>query len=114
METWTSCETDLLIKLYVKDELELLNICKIMKKKCKVIINKLIELDIVKSKDQIRGTNLNYKPIIQDSLPVIQGSLPIENYSLVQYLNGINQVVKEVVNICNSYSKIINQINSTK
>ena len=83
-------------------------------KKCKVIINKLIELDIVKSKDQIRGTNLNYKPIIQDSLPVIQGSLPIENYSLVQYLNGINQVVKEVVNICNSYSKIINQINSTK
>jgi hypothetical protein len=120
MNLWTPEETELLIKLYVEDELELLSICHHMKKKCKVIINKLLELKLVESKDQVRGTNNEYVPVKKISGPKpqvqIQEQIQVQNQvqiqsqtqltSVLSFLNGINQIVNGISNIYESYNRI--------
>jgi len=118
MDNWTTEETELLQKLYIEDELELLQICHIMKKKCKVITSKLIELDIVKYKNQVRGTGIGIIPTSSENKNTTESkidkiSTPSKITTVIQILTGINQVINEVSNICESYSKITKQINKT-
>jgi hypothetical protein len=113
MDNWTSADTELLTKLYIEDELELLQICHIMKKKCKVITSKLIEFGIVKYKNQVRGTGIIAKPSDNKDTSVSKVSEPNKFTSVIQILTGINQVINEVSNICESYSKITKKINQT-
>jgi len=112
MDIWTTQDTELLTKLYVEDKLELLPICRIMKKKCKVITNKLIELQIVQNKKQVRGTGLVFVPN-KETKDTTELSKPSKITSVIQILTGINQVINEVSNICESYSKITKNINQT-
>lgn len=114
MNLWTPEETELLIKLYVKDELELLSICHHMKKKCKVIINKLLELKLVESKDQVRGTNNEYVPVKKNSESKTQIKTQNQNQaksqsqltSVLSFLDGINQIVNGISDIYESYNRI--------
>lgn len=105
MEYWTIEETELLVKLYTKDELELLPICRIMRKKCKVIINKLLELGIVLSKNQVRGSLT--KHVLQET------NTKDQTISSVAILSNVNLIVNELSNIYQSYLKIINHVNQT-
>lgn len=116
IDCWTPEETQMLTKLYVQDELELLPICRIMKKKCKVIINKLLELGLVKSKHQVRGTGTNSfevsKVLPKKDTQTQTQSQSSQITSVLQFLNGVNLVVNEVSNIYQSYLKI-SQVNQT-
>lgn len=125
MDSWTCTETDLLIKLYNDDKLELLEICRIMKKKCKVIITKLLELGIVKSKNDVRGTNLEpakptqpAQPIPTQSTQSANPTQPVSNtveqdntWSAIKILNNINLVVGEISKVCASYTNLVEQVN---
>jgi hypothetical protein len=115
MDNWTTEETELLQKLYIEDKLELLQICHIMKKKCKVITSKLIELDIVKYKNQVRGTGIGIIPTSSENKNTTESKIsePSKITTVIQILTGINQVINEVSNICESYSKITKQISKT-
>jgi ERCC4-related helicase len=104
---WTNDETNLLTKLYNDDELELLEICRIMKKKCKVIIAKLLELGIVKSKNDVRGTNLTYTNQTNQT----NQTNTDENWTTIKVLNNVNQIVQEVSKFCTIYSNLVNQLN---
>jgi hypothetical protein len=117
MDNWTIEETELLTKLYVQDKLALLEICAIMKKKCKVITSKLIELDIVKYKNQVRGTKINTissdNQVTTNVSKLSELSEPNKFTSIIQLLVGINQVINEVSKICESYTKVTKEINKT-
>lgn len=112
---WTEEHTILLTKLYNDDKLELLEICKIMKKKCKVIIAKLLELGIVKSKNDVRGTNLEYvKPKLLNTSSTTNStteSTTNPEWSVIKVLNNVNNVIGEISKVCATYSNFVNQLN---
>ncbi len=108
MGSWDVSDSELLVKLYTCDKLELLEICRIMKRKCKVIISKLIELQIVKSKYEIRGNDTTYKPINQ-TLNKSQKIEQVQNDTLV-LLDGINKIITQAAVICSNYSKLVSSV----
>jgi hypothetical protein len=120
MESWNKTDTELLIKLYINDKLELLEICRIMKRKCKVIIAKLIELGVVKTKYEIRGNNNTISqvqkqdtkttnPIIQQSK--IQSITQAQN-DTIELIQNVNKIITQASIICSNYSKLVSSIKS--
>lgn len=105
MESWDQTDSVLLTKLYVNDKLELLEICRIMKRKCKVIIGKLIELQIVKTKYEIRGNGVTrvqtqFKTQTQD-----QTLAPT-----IQLIENVNKIITQASIVCSNYSKLVTSI----
>jgi len=103
MESWNNSDSELLSKLYVNDKLELLEICRIMKRKCKVITAKLIELKIVKSKYEIRTSS-----ITQDSVENINTNNNTNN-NLNQSIKNISQAQNDTLVLLENINKIITQ-----
>jgi len=101
MESWDNTDSELLTKLYVNDKLELLEICRIMKRKCKVITTKLIELKIVKSKYEIRGSSL--------SEGSVQNINTFSNNNLNQTTKNISQTQNDTIVLLENINKIITQ-----
>ncbi len=135
MDTWDSSDSEQLTKLYVHDKLELLEICRIMKRKCKVIIGKLIELQIVKSKYEIRGNNGSNIPTSStsstpipctDIVPLTPSLSPSPSPSpspcsktlsivqvqneTIQLLDNVNKIITQASIICSNYSKLISSV----
>ena len=116
MHDWTPLDSLLLKKLYNDDKLELLDICKIMKKKCKIIISKLIELQIVHTKYDIRGSNVKLLPPSPTppspfpTPPFPTPPSPTTN-SIISTLNTINQVVNDVSLLCKLLTNVVEQYN---
>jgi hypothetical protein len=101
MESWDNTDSELLTKLYVNDKLELLEICRIMKRKCKIITTKLIELKIVKSKYEIRGSSL--------SEGSVQNINTFSNNNLNQTTKNIYQTQNDTIVLLENINKIITQ-----
>ncbi len=113
MESWDISDSEQLIKLYVDDKLELLEICRIMKRKCKVIISKLIELKIVKSKYDIRGNNtINYTKsnnIDYKAIDQTQSIAKTQNQTIV-LLENVNKIITQASIVCSNYSKLVSSV----
>jgi len=117
METWNNSDSEVLVRLYVNDKLELLDICRVMKRKCKVIIAKLIELGIVKSKYEIRGNNtsnpLNLQPIVKKSDFISHDKIKSVTQSkneTIQLLENVNKIITQASVVCSNYSKLVSSI----
>jgi hypothetical protein len=117
MESWDSTDTELLTKLYVIEELELLEICRIMKKKCKVIITKLIELGIVNSKYDIRGNGVSKSLALQSNVKQTDfisqdkiKSLTQAHNETIELLENVNKIITQASVVCSNYSKLVSTI----
>jgi hypothetical protein len=117
MESWDSTDTELLTKLYVIEELELLEICRIMKRKCKVIIAKLIELRIVNSKYDIRGNGVSKSLELQSNVKQTDfisqdkiKSLTQAHNETIELLENVNKIITQASVVCSNYSKLVSTI----
>jgi hypothetical protein len=114
MESWNNSDSELLSKLYVNDKLELLEICRIMRRKCKVIIAKLIELKIVKLKYEIRGSNISQGSVEninanQKFNQITKNISQTQNDTLV-LLENINKIITQASIIYDNFSKLAKNV----
>ena len=110
MIDWTNSDDSLLIKLYNHDELQLLEICKILKRKCKDVIQRLIYLKIVKDKYSIRGSSNNTDNSITNN-PITNTN--IENNPTQKLRDTTNQIfdsIDEIIILYNRVKNIIHKI----
>lgn len=112
MTTWTNDEDLLLVKLYNEEKLELLKICSLLKKKCKEVIQRLIDLKIVEHKKDVRGYSNNTNIVTEEkNISVNNNSdLIISNNEKDVFTKKLrdntNIILDNVENIYNIYNDI--------
>jgi len=111
MTTWTNDEDLLLVKLYNEEKLDLLKICSLLKKKCKEVIQRLIDLKIVEHKKDVRGYSNNNFLTEEKNISVNNNSAIITSNNEKEIFtkklrDNANIILDNVENIYNIYNDI--------
>jgi len=119
MTTWNETDDKLLVQLYVDNKLDFLPICTKLKRKCKDVSQRLIDLKIVTHKKNIRGFNTNTDKTISNTnnstndLKLPTEELRKKTNTIFNQIDNIYEIFNNISSIYTNISNITNTSNTT-